>query len=173
MLIFELVVFVLAISLDSFAAAICFGACGIRLGVLRSLIIAAVGTLFIAVSIFFGTIIGNAIPPFFSTVTSFFILTIIGLIRIVHSEKLQVQTMSTWQTVSFAVALSIDGLFAGFGAAISECSYIAIPLSFALTFGAVFFGSILGKKLAGILKIDIAKAGGVLLILIAISKLLV
>ncbi len=171
MQILETIVFVLAISLDTFAAAICFGVGGVMIEAGKSAVIAFVCTLFFAASVYIGVAFGDAMPERFGAVISFFILTAIGFIRLVHSDKTEVRSMNMRQTIVFAASMSVDGLFAGFGAGVADFSMLSIPLSFATVFCAVFFGSRLGGKIAKALKFDVSKLGGALLILLAFARL--
>lgn len=72
-----------------------------------------------------------------------------------------------------AVALSLDGVGAGFGAGLaSGHPVLVIFLSLVLGYAAVLFGGWLGKKLADKVKLDLSWLGGTILVVLAIAKIL-
>ncbi len=83
------------------------------------------------------------------------------------------KSISLAEAASLSVALSLDGLAVGFGAAIGNASGLAVfLLSFLTDTAAVVFGIWIGNKAADKLRLNIAFLSGVLLILLAFSKLL-
>ncbi|MGI5850439.1 MAG: manganese efflux pump, partial [Christensenellales bacterium] len=80
--------------------------------------------------------------------------------------------LSPLEAVSLAIAVSLDGLAAGFGAGLANFNILEVLL-FSLVFGifAVFLGCYIGNKIAEKLKINISWLSGVLLIVLAILKL--
>jgi putative Mn2+ efflux pump MntP len=80
-------------------------------------------------------------------------------------------TMSVPQSIMFALAMSVDGLFAGVGA--GESGYgiaYAIILNTALTFAAVNMGCAAGRKISGLLERDFSWVAGAMFIVLAIGK---
>lgn len=81
--------------------------------------------------------------------------------------------LSPTEAFSLAVALSLDGMAVGFGAALGNVNGIALFLSsFAIGIGAVFLGSYMGNKVANVLRFDISWLSGAILIVLAFTKLL-
>ena len=81
-------------------------------------------------------------------------------------------TLSPKEAFALALALSLDGLAAGFGASLSgggvfETALLSLPLSCA----AVAVGELLGRRMHRKGKIDLTPLSGVLLILLALLKL--
>lgn len=82
------------------------------------------------------------------------------------------RSLSVPEAVSLAVALSVDGLAAGFGAGLlDQVPWLTLLLSLLITAAAIFGGSILGKKLSEKVRFDFGWCSGILLILLAICKL--
>lgn len=82
------------------------------------------------------------------------------------------KTISPKEAVSLAIALSLDGLAAGLGAALGNVNGFAVFLcSFFTESLAVFCGAALGNRAAGRLSFNISWLGGLMLILLAFFKL--
>lgn len=80
--------------------------------------------------------------------------------------------LSPGEAASVAIALSLDGLAVGFGAALTEVSWIELALfSLLINILAVVGGSLFGKKIAEKCSADLSWIGGALLILLAVCKL--
>lgn len=82
------------------------------------------------------------------------------------------KVLSPDEAVSLAIALSLDGLAVGFGAAIGYVNILTVVAA-SLVFGtvAVILGCYLGNRLAGKTALDLSWLGGVLLIVLAFLKL--
>ena len=79
--------------------------------------------------------------------------------------------LSPGEAASLAIALSLDGLGAGFGAGLANIPYLAaILLSLAATVLAVVSGSLLGRKAAEKIQKDLSWLGGIFLIILAFLK---
>lgn len=82
------------------------------------------------------------------------------------------KSISPAEAVALAISLSLDGLAAGFGAALGHVNvWAAFLASLAFTTAAVLAGCRLGNALAGKLPFDLSWLAGVILILLAVSKL--
>lgn len=89
------------------------------------------------------------------------------------ADKDNSRTLSAAEAASLAVALSLDGIAAGFGAGISHVSYIEIIFfSFLTGILAVTLGSFIGRKIANKTELNLSWLSGVVLILLAVSKLI-
>lgn len=79
--------------------------------------------------------------------------------------------LSSTEAVSLAIALSLDGLAAGFGAALAEINLLqVISLSFLFGILAIISGSAIGNLIAKKVQIDLSWISGVLLIILAFLK---
>ena len=82
------------------------------------------------------------------------------------------KTLSPAEASSLALALSLDGLAVGFGAAMGAISLPTVALLSYLTgMAAVWFGSIAGNKFTDTFHCDLSWVGGALLVLLAFLKL--
>lgn len=82
-------------------------------------------------------------------------------------------TMSVYESVFFALAMSLDGLFGGLGAGLLGINiWVTTLLNFAVGFLAVKAGSMAGMRAALRKDLDISWAGGVMFIALAFSKIL-
>lgn len=79
--------------------------------------------------------------------------------------------LSPLESVSLAIALSLDGLAAGFGAGLVNFNLLEV-IVFSLVFGifAVFLGCRLGNKVAEKLSVNISWLSGLLLVFLGILK---
>lgn len=83
------------------------------------------------------------------------------------------RSLSPAEAASLAIALSLDGLGAGFGAGLADIPYLAaILLSLAATLLAVVLGGLLGRKAAEKIQKDLSWLGGIFLIVLAFLKFL-
>lgn len=91
----------------------------------------------------------------------------------VAADKDRSSTMSAQEGIFFALAMSLDGLFGGLGAAFLDLNlWGTVALNFLFSFLAVRFGSSLGRRVAAGKDRDISWLGGALFLGLAFSKLL-
>lgn len=80
--------------------------------------------------------------------------------------------LSIKESISLGLALSLDGLFIGIGAAFASVDLIFILLlTFVLGFLLLILGLLIGKKVQKKMKIDMTFIGGILLIILAFLRL--
>jgi putative sporulation protein YtaF len=81
--------------------------------------------------------------------------------------------LSPYEAVSLAIALSLDGLAAGFGAGLVNFSLIGV-FAFSIIFGilAILLGCHLGNKVAEKLSVNISWLSGALLAFLGVLKLI-
>jgi putative Mn2+ efflux pump MntP len=166
-----------AISIDAFAASFAYGGKRIKIPILSVLIINAVCSLMLGISLFAGAVARNYIPEMATTLICFSILFILGILKFFDNGETKnhdadnSKIISAGEAVALAVALSLDGLAAGFGVALGFANAWAVILcTFVVGTGAVAFGSYFGRKIAG--KMKISWISGVLLIGLAVFRLL-
>ena len=82
------------------------------------------------------------------------------------------KTLSVREAVYLGIALSIDSLATGFGIGFSPVSLWKIALfSFFVHLTAVLVGSMVGRRLSGVAKVDLSWLGGLMIVGIAVMKL--
>jgi putative sporulation protein YtaF len=82
------------------------------------------------------------------------------------------KTISPAEAISIAIALSLDGAAVGFGAALGGANGLAVFLfSLVTNMLAIIFGRYIGEKAANKLKFNLSWLGGVILMILAFSKL--
>ena len=88
-----------------------------------------------------------------------------------EADKDSSRYLSPAEAISLAVAMSIDGLAVGFGAAFANANFwITISISFLLGILAIIFGEIVGRKISQKSSLNISWLGGAILIFLAILK---
>lgn len=170
----------LALSVDSFIAAFSYGTSKIKIPPSSVGIISVTGSLITGLSMLAGSFVKDFIPPGFTTLLSFGILFLLGVLKLFESsspanaDKDNSHSISAKEALSLSAALSLDGCAAGFGASLSAGTHTAAVFLFSLIFGAlmVLAGSHIGNKAAGRLPIKPGIIGGLLLILLAVARLL-
>lgn len=186
----------LALSVDSFIAAFSYGTSKIKIPLPSVGIISVTGSLITGLSMLAGSFVKDFIPPGFTTLLSFGILFLLGVLKLFESsepanaDKDNSHSISAKEALSLSAALSLDGCAAGFGASlsagtpaspgaaaagtVSSLVPVAAVFLFSLIFGAltVLAGSHIGNKAAGRLPIKPGIIGGLLLILLAVARLL-
>lgn len=82
------------------------------------------------------------------------------------------KTLSAAEAAPLAVALSLDGMAVGFGAALSDVNPLrAVFLSLAVNVAAVCMGCFVGNKVAEKVPLDLSWVSGLLLMVLAFFKL--
>ena len=175
MILVEVILLVTALSADSFAASVSYGLSNIRIGFLRSLLISLVCSIFLLASVILADFAEDYIPTILTTIGSFGILFVTGLIKLLQKpESTEPEQLSFSKTILFAVSMSLDGIAAGFGTGLAaEDSVIILAISAPIiTFLTVYIGNITGLKLNRHAPTFLQKAGGAVIMLIAVSKLI-
>lgn len=186
----------LALSVDSFIAAFSYGTSKIKIPLSSVGIISVTGSLITGLFMLAGSFVKDFIPPGFTTLLSFGILFLLGVLKLFESsepanaDKDNSHSISAKEALSLSAALSLDGCAAGFGASlsagtpaspgaaaagtVSSLVPVAAVFLFSLIFGVfmVLAGSHIGNKAAGRLPIKPGIIGGLLLILLAVARLL-
>lgn len=168
-------VFAAALCADSLSSAVGYGLARARISALMSAAISAVCTLTLVVSLLIGDLVGAYIPEIITRIACCAILCLLGVVKLFGREKVSVyRPLSLVKAMLLALSMSLDGVAAGFGAGLAEdgtlVSVSVITLLF--TFSAVFWGNKLGLRLSRSLPVSFARIGGLVLIVLGISKLL-
>lgn len=115
----------LALSVDSFIAAFSYGTSKIKIPLSSVGIISVTGSLITGLSMLAGSFVKDFIPPGFTTLLSFGILFLLGVLKLFESsepanaDKDNSHSISAKEALSLSAALSLDGCAAGFGASLS------------------------------------------------------
>ena len=181
--IFEAVLFVLALSADAFVSAFAYGADGVKIKFREAMIISLVCSAFLGTALLFGIKMAEVIPPSLTLGICVSILAAIGAYKIISAfrenreERIikvhqKHRALSSGQAFLLSIALSLDGIAAGFGSGLIAGDIILIiSLSLILGMAAVLLGCRLGEKLARKSKLSLGFFSGVILIGLAVYKL--
>jgi len=165
-----------AISIDAFAASFAYGGRRIRIPILSILIINGICALMLGGSLFAGAFVRNLIPEIATAFIGFLILFVLGILKFFDNGEIKnhdtdnSKVISAGEAAALSVALSLDGLAAGFGIALTNANiWAVILLAFAIGTLAVASGSLIGRKISG--RLNISWISGVLLIGLALYRL--
>lgn len=121
----EAALIALALSVDSFVAAFSYGTSKIKIPFSSVGIISVTSSLITGLSMLTGSFVKDYIPSGFTTLLSFGILFLLGVLKLFDSsqpknaDKDHSQSISPKEALSLSAALSLDGCAAGFGASLS------------------------------------------------------
>jgi len=176
-----------SLSLDAFAAAFAYGCMGTKIPVKSATIINIVCTLFLAIALIAGAYAKSFIPPIVGSIVCFLVLMTIGVIKLVQgirnkptSESLKKSespesrhnTLRPIEAAIIAAGLSLDGLAAGFGAALGGVnSLVMLGSSLLIHMVAIPLGCILGRQLSLRSGYNIAWLGGAVIIVLAFLQI--
>lgn len=173
---------VIALSMDAFISSFAYGTNKIKIPFKSVTIINVVCSSILFIALILGNVLSRYIPNFITLGISFSILMILGIIKIyqgykgekpIEGAKGSSKTLSPVEAFSLAVAVSLDGLAAGFGAGIVGVNYIEIVLfSLISDMVAVMLGCNLGNKIAHKTKFNLSWLSGGIFIILAIVKLI-
>ena len=192
----EAAVLAAALTLDGFAAGFAYGAERIRIPLSSALIVDLVCTAMLALSLLLGEAVRALIPAGTLKLLCFGILALLGLCKCFdHLAKSRIRrrnapfllavyaspeaadadrskVLTAREALSLAFALSLDGLAAGFGAALGSVRLsVVILLSLIAALGALQLGAKLGESVARRVTADLSWISGAALILLALTKL--
>lgn len=121
----EATLIALALSVDSFVAAFSYGTSKIKIPLSSVGIISVTSSLITGLTMLTGSFVKDYIPSGFTTLLSFGILFLLGVLKLFDSsqpknaDKDHSQSISPKEALSLSAALSLDGCAAGFGASLS------------------------------------------------------
>lgn len=192
----EAALFVCALTLDGFAASFAYGSDRIRIPLFSALIVDFVCTAMLALSLFLGAAVRAYIPEGLLKILCFGILFLLGLFKCFDqlakslikgkdapflvavyaspeaADADRSKVLSAREALALAFALSLDGLAAGFGAALGEVNLaIILLLSLIANLAALDLGAKLGNGLAKKVPVNLSWVSGAVLILLAFTKL--
>lgn len=196
----KIILLIIAVCTDGFAASIGIGAAGIKIPFRSELIISFAGTLFLSCSIIFADAIKLFIPKSCCDIISFLLLFLLGIFNICQNSFKKLiknrkhgsakagpaemffdgaaadtdhsKSISAGEAVVLSAALSADSLITGIGAGFGK---IALPILSAGVFAASMLslaaGQRLGRKLVSTFKINLGWLCGAVLIVLAFLNL--
>lgn len=173
--IMESLLLVLALSLDSFIASFAYGTSNIKIPFKCTILMSAISSGILALSLCLGALIKPFIPGALTTFICFATLMILGIIKFFNHENVNAahtRVLSMHEAAPLALALSLDGLAAGFGAGLTSINYMMVII-FSLIAGilAVLLGSYMGRKISKKISFNLSWLSGLMLIILAILKL--
>jgi len=167
--------FALAISVDSFAVGFAYATNKVTIPRISVVVISVMGALFLGLALLFGLAISPYIPTYITTAICVGILLYLGIMKLFAKSPQARKCLSIRETFALGVILSIDALACGigFGMTSQSVSFIAWSIFFTLICGATLFflGGFVGRKIAKKSRVNLSWFGGVILILLAFSKL--
>lgn len=205
----ESLLLVLSLCVDALVASFAYGTTKIKIPVVSSIILTAISTLFLMVSIALGSLIQGLIRDDLAHIICFIILFLLGFLRLFegllknylnkkslspHNIEVTLfnfklvlnvyadvtladldhsKSLSTKEALYLGIALSLDSLIVGFGAALAPISFFDVTLfSIIFNFLAIALGSFIGSKCAEKIDIDLSWVSGLILIVLSLLKLL-
>lgn len=205
----ESLLLVLSLCVDALVASFAYSTTKIKIPVVSSIILTAISTLFLMISIALGSLIQGLIKDDVAHIICFIILFLLGFLRLFegllknylnkkalspHNIEVTLfnfklvlnvyadvtladldhsKSLSTKEALYLGIALSLDSLIVGFGAALAPISFFEVTLfSIIFNFLAIALGSFIGSKCAEKIDIDLSWVSGLILILLSLLKLL-
>ncbi|MFI3200842.1 MAG: manganese efflux pump [Eubacteriales bacterium] len=178
---FDELLFVLALTIDTFAISLVYGSQKIKIPLLSNLIINGTGTIVLMMSMITGVFCKQFIPEDFTRYLSFIIICIIGMMKCIEGIKKSTienadenhdQIISPKEAIGIAISISMDGMSIGIGAALLNVSIlIAGLLSFLIGVVTICIGGLVGRIVAKKTEMDYTLIGGILIILFALTKI--
>lgn len=205
----ESLLLVLSLCVDALVASFAYSTTKIKIPVVSSIILTAISTLFLMISIALGSLIQGLIKDDVAHIICFIILFLLGFLRLFegllknylnkkalspHNIEVTLfnfklvlnvyadvtladldhsKSLSTKEALYLGIALSLDSLIVGFGAALAPISFFEVTLfSIIFNFLAIALGSFIGSKCAEKIDIDLSWISGLILIVLSLLKLL-
>ncbi len=195
----KIILLIIAVCTDGFAAAVGIGAAGIKIPVRSAAVISFTGTLFLSCSVAFADAVKRVIPENVCGIVSFVLLLALGLFNLFqnffrslaergkrNSSKPSAaelffngaaadadnsKSISVREAIALSVALSADSLVTGVSAGLGK---VNLPLLSVGTFAAgmlsIALGQRLGRKIVSSFRINLGWLCGAVLIVLAFLK---
>ncbi|MBE6023017.1 MAG: sporulation membrane protein YtaF [Cellulosilyticum sp.] len=205
----ESILLVLSLCVDACVASFAYGTNKIKIPVKSSIILTAISTLFLMLSVGIGSLFKEIIPTELANIACFIILFILGFMRLFEgmlknylhkkahsSNNIEVtlfnfklvlnvyadvtladldhsKSLSSKESLYLGIALSLDSLVVGLGAALAPISLFQVTfLSIIFHFIGITLGCFIGSKCAEKMNIDLSWLSGAILIALALLKIM-
>ena len=169
----DAILLVSALSMDAFVASFAYGTSKIKIPFKSAIIINVVCSVILGIALFAGNIISNFIPSIFTQFKvsdfRFFLQVCIDNTAADADHSLE---LSPKESLSLAVALSLDGIAAGFGTGLVAANLAEIIIfSLIVNMIAILAGCFIGNKVAEKTDLNLSWLSGATLMLLAFLKL--
>ena len=191
----ESLLLVSSICIDAFVASMAYGSNKIKIPIISSIVISIVGSVILPgtlpITLSFSILMVLGIYRLFESLFKTYIqkhlnkeksfsfrLFDFNFILQVYADETKAdldksKELSVKESLYLAIALSFDSLAVGFGSSLAGSAYIqTILLCFLIGFLAVIVGSFIGKKLVEKSNINLSWLSGVILMVLALSKII-
>ena len=205
----ESILLVISLCIDSALASFAYGTNKIKIPILSAFILTLISTIFLLFSISVGDFVKNLFPTDLTKLICFFILFLLGFLRLFEgilkqylnkkadstnsielcflSFKLVLNvyadatiadldhsnSLSSKEALYLGIALSLDSIVVGFGAALASIAFVQITfLSIVFNLLSIIIVSFIGHRCASSINFDLSWVSGIMLILLAFIKLL-
>ena len=178
---FEILLLVIALSVDAFAAAFSCGVSKIRTPPVSVLIVAVISSLVLLFSLLTGLALSSFLPQHFVREAGFLVFFVLGLMKLFdrsrHREAEEANrnrddVLSAPEAAVLGAVLSVDCAAAGLGAGLAA-GQISTAFVLSLLVGALAFaaGGALGRLLSSHCRSNLCWVSGTLLLMLAFLKL--
>lgn len=176
--------FILAvvISIDSLAVGFAYGTSNIKVPLRHVIIIDIICSITVGIALFLGLMMSHYIPTVITQWLSISTLVLMGGYKAIqyfakrNNKTVPITRQISWsETITLAIALSLDGLAVGVGVSIHDTTlaFCLMVLACSLVTGLVFFivGHKIGAKTIQKTRFDLSWLSGVVLIILGVIKL--
>jgi len=181
MIIVQIVMLVVAVSVDALGAGLIYGMSRIRMPLYSVGIVSAVSAMMLGLAMETGRVLSSFWPECFGSQIGFVILMVLGLVQLLKgTDEQDIQeadrdgdkALAAGEAAFLGLALSLDSAAAGVGMGLASGQMLlAVPAAFLINLCLMCLGSRVGKLLTGKVHTDLTRMGGILLILLAVSRL--
>ncbi len=181
MIIIQIFMLVVAVSVDALGAGLIYGMSKVRMPLYSVGIVSAVSALMLGLAMEIGRVLSSFWPERFGPQIGFVILMVPGLVQFLKgADERDIQEadrdgdkmLAAGEAAFLGLALSLDSVAAGVGMGMASGQMLlAVPAAFLINLCLMWLGSRVGRLLAGKVRTNLNRMGGILLILLAVSRL--
>lgn len=176
----QILMLVIAISVDALGAGFVYGVGGVRMPVPSVFIVSAVSALMLGLAMAAGNVLGGYLAADFTAQISFLILFVLGLVKLFQQDdKRKIReadrdkdhVLAAGEAVLLGAALSLDSVAAGIGVGVEPGQMLwAVPAAFVINFCMMQLGGSAGRLLTGRIHMNLNRMSGLLLMALAIIR---
>lgn len=181
MTIFSAFILAIVISIDTLAAGFAYGTSNIKVPLRHVAVIDIICSTMVCLALFLGLLIGHYIPTVITQWLSAGTLMLMGGYKVIHylvnrnDKTMQTTRHISWsETITLAIALSLDGLAVGVGVSIHNTAmafcFIVLAFSLAADFVLFILGHKIGTKTTQKIRLDLSWLSGVVLIILGVAR---